>query len=71
MTEVLRVQLAALAVHLDAVAQLLRAAATNGQPSEPKTVCPACRAGEEFLEDASTIGHRMVRCTKCMAEWDV
>jgi transposase len=72
MTDLLLVQLAALAVHLDAVSQAIKAQVNGSVPTElvPPGSCPNCGASEESVEDASTFGHNASRCTKCGAEWD-
>ena len=71
MTNALLVHLAALAVHMDAVAQAIKAEVNGSLPPEQVPgSCPSCGASEQSVEDASTFGQPMWRCTKCNSEWD-
>lgn len=70
MTNLLLVQLAALAVHLDAVAESLRQEVNGGIPTAEPGSCPKCGAPPDKVEDASTIGQKSSRCTVCREEWD-
>ncbi len=71
MTNQLLVQLAALSVHMDAVAQAIRAEVNGSLPVGPEPgSCPQCGASPDRVEDSSTIGQKSSRCTVCGAEWD-
>lgn len=71
MTNLLLVQLAALAVHLDAVAESIRQEVNGAIPTGPELgSCPKCGAPPDKVEDSSTFGQKSSRCTVCREEWD-
>lgn len=70
----LRMQMSALMVHMQAVIaaidQEAGAGAVVGGEDGGYGTCPNCKASGDKIVDDSTIGRKISRCTVCGTEWD-